>query len=438
MAVNDKSINIERDVNVHLENKRLSRNFFWFLWILYAIVYISKSNFNGALASIVSEGIMTKSQTGFIIAMFYFVYAPFQIIGGMLVDKRSPELMIKIGLIGAIIANIFIYFFSNNYYVMLGAWTFNGIIQFGIWPGIFKIISSQLVRSDRKMMSYYISFPTTVGLIITYLLAAVVPHWKHNFIISIILLALCTIGLHIFEKRLNPYLKWDRREKIEEDVIKQIKNINFSVSTKEVFLKSGFFFVVISALFSTVTTQSQKSFASIMFVENYKNVSPSFGNILTVAFLVAGLAGTLLAGKLCKSVKNEVLGMALSLSPMVPAYLLATFVGSLPIVVIVSTLCVSAVSESFAVLLRTRYTMFFARFGKSGTAAGILNSAMAVSFVIASYVISLLIEKLGWKTVVFMWAIFICVAIVLLLISSVKYKKMVNELKEEEIETETD
>ena len=33
-----RRINVERDVNVHLENKRKSRAFFWFMWIIYAVV----------------------------------------------------------------------------------------------------------------------------------------------------------------------------------------------------------------------------------------------------------------------------------------------------------------------------------------------------------------------------------------------------------------
>ena len=115
---------IEKDVNIHLENKHESRTFFWFLWVLYAVVSMTKNCYNGALASIVSEGILTKSQTGFITAMFYVVYTPLQIIGGMSTDRFSPERMIKIGLVGAAVANIII-FFNQNYYVMLAAWVFN-------------------------------------------------------------------------------------------------------------------------------------------------------------------------------------------------------------------------------------------------------------------------------------------------------------------------
>ena len=84
-----------------LEDKRLSIVLFAFIFVMYAFVYMTKTCFSAAMASIVSEGVMTKSQTGLISAMFYLVYAPFQIFGGKLADKASMfggVVLIAIGL----------------------------------------------------------------------------------------------------------------------------------------------------------------------------------------------------------------------------------------------------------------------------------------------------------------------------------------------------
>jgi len=141
MKANSLGINLEKNVNIHLENKEVSRKFFWFIFLTYALVCMTKNCYNGAMASIVSQGVLTKSQTGLITAVFYLVYAPMQIVGGIVADKFSPQRMIKIGLIGAALANVVISL-NQNYYVMLTAWAFNGIVQFGIWPSIFKIVSN--------------------------------------------------------------------------------------------------------------------------------------------------------------------------------------------------------------------------------------------------------------------------------------------------------
>ena len=150
---------------------------------MYAIVCMTKNCYNGAMASIVDEGILSKSQTGFISAMFYLTYTPLQIFGGGFCDRYSPEKLIKYSLLGAAVANVVIYF-NHNYYVMLAAWMLNGIVQFAVWPATFKIISSQLVRSDRKLMAFYISMSGTAGLVLSYFVAAIVTVWEHNFSLS--------------------------------------------------------------------------------------------------------------------------------------------------------------------------------------------------------------------------------------------------------------
>lgn len=158
-------------VHMHLENKKVSRNFFWMLWLMYAVVYMTKNCYSAAMASIVHEGVLTKSQTGLISAAFYFVYAPLQIVGGVFADKYNPERMIKIGLIGGGLANLII-FLNQNYYVMLFAWVFNSIIQFALWPSVFKIISSQLESEYKIKGIYYITFSSTFGLLLAYIVTA--------------------------------------------------------------------------------------------------------------------------------------------------------------------------------------------------------------------------------------------------------------------------
>lgn len=175
---------------------------------MYALVYMTKNCFNGALAAIVEDGVLTKSQTGLITALFYIVYTPLQIVGGIVVDKFSPELMIKIGLVGGAVANAVI-FFNHNYYVMLIAWTLNAVVQFALWPATYKIISSQLCRSDRTYMIFLITLATSLGLVFSYAVAAILPSWEYNFVFSAIVLLVLAIVLHAYDRRLNKFMKPD-------------------------------------------------------------------------------------------------------------------------------------------------------------------------------------------------------------------------------------
>lgn len=403
--IRENDINIERDVNIHLENKKVSREFFWFIWIVYAVVCMTKNCYNGSLASIVSEGVLSKSQTGSITALFYLVYTPFQILGGMLSDKHSPERMIKIGLVGAAIANTII-FFNQNYYVMLGAWLFNGIIQFGIWPAVFKIFSSQLVRSDRSQMSFYISFSGTAGVLVSYILAAIIPDWRYNFAVSAVFLLVCVVVLQIFEKYLNPYMKWDAKE-IKEDSSKKKTN----VSAMKVFAASGFFFLLFGMILTVTVSQTRASLTSVMFVENYDTVAPSLGNILTAIMILAGFAGNFIAGKIIKKVKNEVSFIIVISIAKFPFLLACTMVGTLPVSIMITMLSVVASLESASELVKTYYTVYFTKYGLSGTAAGILNAGNAFSYMVAAYVMPRIVEEFGWRTLLTLLPILIGIAV---------------------------
>ena len=404
-----KPIDVEKDVNIHLEDRNKSLSFFWFIWLLYAVVYMTKNCYNGAMASIVAEGTLTKSQTGLISAMFYLVYAPLQIVGGMISDRFSPERMIKIGLVGAALANAVI-FFNQNYYVMMGAWIFNAAVQFGIWPSVFKIISAQLVRSERKKMVYLISFSSYGGMILSYIIAAVVHAWEYNFAVSAVSLLALAVGLHLFERKLTPFWKWDAPLKAAaEDVDAGLKKI----PTKKIFRASGLFFVVIGVIFATTVNQSRSSLAPIMFVENYNSISPSVGNFLNIFTILASMSGTLIAGKFLSNVKNEVTVICIVYGFMLPLLAICRFVGVLPVPMIMICLCAVAAMDSVNATMRNYYNVHFAKYGKSGTVAGICNAGMSLSFMIAAYVMPKLVELYGWSALITLWPVLIAISIAL-------------------------
>ena len=87
------------------------------------------------------------------------------LLGGMFADRYNPERMIKIGLLGSAVANLVI-FINQNFYVMLIAWMFNAAIQFALWPSVFKIMASQLPRSEKPKNIFLLSTSLLGGIIL--------------------------------------------------------------------------------------------------------------------------------------------------------------------------------------------------------------------------------------------------------------------------------
>lgn len=421
-----KAINIDRDVNVHLEDRRKSRAFFLFLWLLYAFVYLTKNCFNSALTHIVTEGLLTKSQTGLFSGVFYLVYTPFQILGGFACDRYSPERLVKLGLLGSALCNAVI-FFNQNYYVMLAAWAVNGAVQFAVYPGLFKIISSQLVRSDRKMMIFCFSFATTGGLIFSYLLGAFLSDWRYNFAVSVAILVLFAVALHVVEGRVSPYLKWDAPAASPAEA-RKVDDAP-AVSTGKLFAASGFYFMLIASTITVVVSQSSNSLAPILLVENYESISPTTGNLLNIFMLVSGLAGNIAANLFARRVRNHPRFMGLFHLLLLPFCMLCPFVGRLPVPAMVAILCAIACLFHMVALVRSYYVMTYIPYGKNGAAIGLLNGSLSFSYMLASYAVPRMQESFGWPFTLWSWSAIIAAGIPLYLLGGWQFGRFLRKRK---------
>ena len=420
----DKLQTVER-VNMHLENKTVSKRFFWILWIMYVVVYMTKSCYSGAMASIVHEGVFTKSQTGLITAAFYFAYAPLQILGGIVADKYNPKTFIKIGLIGSGIANLII-FCNQNYYVMLIAWIANAIVQFGLWPSLFKIISSQLETEYRIKGVYFITFSSICGLLMAYIVAAIVPRWQLNFAISAVGLFLFALVFVIACKKIEKYMVPDTTEKQVQKNATETKQTSWKL-----FFYSGFLLLVVVTVARTIVENGIKTISATMLMESYEHISPSLGNVLNTFIIISGVVGVAFINQLVypRVIRNEAIAMlALIGMAFIPIGVL-TFLGEMPVFLVVISLCIATMILSGINLIMSRCSASFAKYGKSGLASGISNSAASLAIMVQSYGCAYVADYAGWNMVVWLFLILLgvgalCATIAVPLWTRFKTKKI--------------
>lgn len=383
--------------------------FFVFIWIMYAMVYMTKSCFSGALASIVAEGSLTLTETSIISAAFYIAYTPLQILGGVFADKYSPERLIIIGLLGSAVSNVVI-FFNQSFWVMLSAWVFSAIIQFSLWPAVYKIMSSQLVRSDRSKMIFFMSFASSGGLVLTYIISAFIPKWQYNFAISAVVLVVLAVILFVFCRIFSPIMKKDKLETVVEDLDPN-DNPTTGLSPMKIFMISGFVALLPAVLMRTMVEQGAKTLSPTMLSQSYESISPTLGNLLNVLIIIAGVVGTFLVKFVLfpKFIKNELVCYILLLGITFPFAIILRFVGDLPVGVIVFALCMVSLFLSATHLLTQYFNMHFVKYGLNGTAAGILNAAASFGLVLNYCVFGPTAQSLGWPTVTTLWIVMIVI-----------------------------
>lgn len=417
--------------NKYMENERLSLFLFFSVAIIYAIIYMTKNCYSAAMVLLVEEGTLTKSQTGTISALFYLVYAPFQIIGGIAADKYSPYKLVIIGFLGAAISNALIVV-NDNYYFMMIVWAFNGIIQFGVWPAIFKIVSTSLSPLHRRNGVFYITFSSTAGLILSYVLAGVVSSWRMNFIVSAIALFVATAYWIIAGKYM------DKKMVSKEDVHHGNPHLPEPVAHKneyegsmwKLIVSSGLVLILPVVVLQSVFSLGIQAVAPSMFRESYANsVTPSFASFLTIIPIIAGVMGKFVMKWIySKKIYNECLFMIFCLLLIIPVFGGMLFVGKINIwIMVILVSLVVLIAAASAILPFNHVSVRFSRLGKGATVSGIVNAMSALGIVVANYVSPRVADAFNnnWVPVILVWIGFALVSALIAFAAFFPWRKFI-------------
>jgi len=399
-------------VHKSLRNKKTSIILFLLVFISYALIYMTKNCYSAAMASIVDAGIMTKSETGLVAAVFYLVYAPFQIVGGIAADKFSPSKLIVLGTIGAALANLGVYL-TDNYIVMIVIWGLNAAAQFGIWPAIFRIVTTQLAPSHRSHSVFYITLASTVGLVISYVCAAFIDYWKYNFLFSAIVLFIVTVVFFFVYRGIEKSMVPDEPVEKVDGASENKPRIN----KLKIIVTSGIPLLLIVQMILSLLNLGAKALVPVMLMESYEAVSPATANFLNIILILAGPVGSLLSMLPIFKKINATACLAIFAAAIIPTLVVVMNVGDIPLVFVVMALTLMMVFAGAASIFINYISKEFAKYDCVATVSGMVNCMASLGIVLANYVFAKLADIYGWGFTTSCWVVIACVALLLTLIA---------------------
>lgn len=417
--------------NKYMENERLSLVLFFSVAIMYAIIYMTKNCYSAAMVRLVEEGTLTKSQTGTINAVFYLVYGAFQIPGGIAADRFSPYKLIALGFFGATVSNALITV-NDNYYFMMAVWAFNAVVQFGVWPAIFKLVSQALSPVHRHNGVFYITFASTLGLIMSYILAGAVSGWRMNFVVSAIALAVATLYWIVFGKIMD-------KKMVEEEPYHgnphlpeaKVHDTEYTGSFAKLLISSGLVLVLPVVVLQSVFSLGIQAVAPSMFKESYNNISSSFASLLTIIPIVVGVVGKFMVKAIYrKKVYNECLFMAMCLALIIPIFGVMLFVGKISMwIIVVLVSLVVLIAAASGMLPFTYISVRFSKLGKGATVSGIINAMSALGIVVANYVSPRVADAFNnnWVPVILVWMAFALISAIISFIAFFPWRRFVKK-----------
>lgn len=415
-----------------LKSSKKSIYLFVLIFVVYALIYMTKNCYSAAMASIVSQGIMTKSQTGLIAAVFYLVYAPFQIVGGIAADRYSPRNLIVLGTFGAGVCNLLVYFLSNNYVAMLIIWSLNAIIQFGIWPSIFKIITSQLYPEHRSRAVFFINFASSIGLVFSYACAAIITDWRVNFLFSAIVLFLSVVAFlvvyHIVERDMVAEELPTRNAKAIRARDKETRSGHQGLVG--LVIRAGIPLFLVIYIVLSLLNLGVKALVPVMLMESYEAVTPSLANALNIVLILCAPIGMFLSRLPIWKKFSEPVYISILTVILLPLLLVLTFIGSASLFIIMGALVLIMIAVSATTISFSYISKAFERYGCSGTISGIFNCMAALGIVLANYVFTGIAESFGWGVTTRSWLVLAVISLLLTLLTIPMWKRFLRKLEE--------
>lgn len=398
----------------HTKEEKASLALFAVCWLVYAIVCMTKNAYSASIASIVREGIMTKSLAGVINSGYYVFYGAAQLLLVKLVDRISPVKLINISLFGALISMIG-FAVAKSFAAMLVLWCLTGLLQFAIWPAVIMIISRYLLPSHREKAMVYMAFAYCVGMLSNYGIASIVlkvSDWRMLFNLFVVVIV-ATIALWIAAtKKTFPLLEKPSEPAEVKEVRKKPKG------TFKIFLSSGIIVLLVPSLIRTMMDMGLKSWVPTMITETY-NVSASFASMLTTVLLLVNLCGIYIVGAVYpKHIKSEAVCFALCFVLALPFTACLMFIGKIPVgAVIVLLTLVTTFMYSGHQLINVIIPSKFARMNLSGGVASLLNAVASFGAVIANFGYGYLADRFGWTATILSWNIMALIAIIFTFLS---------------------
>ncbi len=403
--------------------EKASKLIFAAAWIAYTILSMARNCYSSAIAPIIADGLLDKSQSGIINAAFYLFYGGAQLLGAKLLDKISPIKMITASLFCTVIVMAGMSL-ARDFYTLLVLWCFCGLMQFGVWPAVVRILAEYVLPEHRSRAKFYISFSYCVGTILAFLMASVVlkvTSWPVIFVIMTVIAVGCTA-------------LWIPAVKKSEPTLLAVKVADTPTTTQsaptekanvfKLLLLSGVVFVLLPIGVRTALDLGLKSWVPTMIIDNY-GVTPSFASAIATVLLFVNIIGVFIVFWIYpKKIKNEITMFFLVFVTTLPFIIALLLTGKVHMAFIVALLAIVTtiiyVGNQVAIVL---IPSSFARFNCTGSVTSLINSVSSFGAMAANFGFGYLAQHFGWGVTIWSWIILAALSIVFCAIAIPVWKK---------------
>lgn len=145
-------------------------------YISYVAIYAARLNLSMASPGMISAGMLTEVQYGFVGSVFFVTYACGRLLNGVIGDRIAPWIMVAIGLLLTGFSNLLIGAFPV-YLVILVFWCVNAYAQSMLWSSLLRCMTGLYGKEVANKKVPVLVSSVSVGNIAGILLSTWMVEW---------------------------------------------------------------------------------------------------------------------------------------------------------------------------------------------------------------------------------------------------------------------
>ena len=358
---------------------------------IYMVSYITRINYGAVISEMVRSTGISKELLSLSLTGSFVTYGVGQVISGIAGDRLSPKKLVSIGFGVTAVMNLLIPLCGSPY-TMLAVWCVNGFAQSFMWPPVVKMMSDMLSEEAYKRGMVIVSWGSSVGTIVVYLMVPAVISllsWKWVFVISAAMAVITLVAWQWFTYRPAPAAVAAVKEKGKAKHLFTPVMIGVMLA------------IILQGMLRDGVTTWMPSYIS----ETY-NLSTASSILTGVILPIFSILCFQLAARLYrKKLKNPVLCAGVFFGGgAVFAVGLYLCTGANAAISVLFSALLTGCMHGVNMMLISMVPNYFRRFGMAGTASGVLNACTYIGSASSTYGIALLSGVVGWENTVLIWA----------------------------------
>ncbi len=400
----------------------------FFLAMVYFTSYMTRLNYNAAMAAIIEDGTLTKTQAGGIGSALFFSYGFGQLVSGVLGDRFKPNHIMTMGLGLTALCNLLMPLASGTSLGMTVIWAVNGFAQALMWPPIVKLMSSYMNEDEYASCNWLVSTAAHCATIVIYLAVPAClawADWRTVFFIAsgcaMLVMLIWMFGFGSLSGKLTV------REMILPEKVSD-KNNRGKMPLGRAFVVSGAIFMLVAIAMQGFLKDGIQSWLPIFFTEVF-SMDSSAAILSNVVLPIFNIIVVTLATWLYRQIfRNEVReALAFFALAVVLCVILAFFYESSTVLCLILAAVITGSMHGINLMFISFLPRRFAATGKVATVSGLCNACSYVGSCFSSYGIALIAEQMGWQMTLFFWAAVAMLGVVICLCTAARWNRFVRD-----------